>query len=602
MNRELVKIFRKMAFLFEMENVSWKPRAYEKAAASIESLDNDINEIYKKTGADGLNKIEGIGKGISEKIEEFIKTGKIKEYENLRKKTPVEIDELNNIEGIGPKIIKTLYENLKIKNLDDLRMAAQSGKLKTLPRFGENLEAKILKNAELKLKSEKRFLLSEVLDLTREIEEKLKKIPGVEEIAFCGSIRRIKETVGDIDILVVSNNSNEVSEAFASLPYVSRVYAKGRTKTMVKLNSGIDADLRIVKKNSFGSAMQYFTGNKDHNIALRKIALEKGYKLNEYGLYKKLKIKSAPRLNISFARGQKLKVKKKWIQIAGKDEKKIYEELKMDFIPPELREMKGEIKAALNQELPKLIELKDIKGDLQIQTNWTDGANSIEEMARKAEELKYEYIAITDHTKSLAMTRGSDEKKLLKQIKEIEKINSKFDIGGVKILSGAEVNINKNGTLDIDDATLEKLDFVGASVHSHFRLSKEDQTNRLIKVMENNHIDIIFHPTGRIINKREPIELDMERIFETAAKTKTILEINGYPNRLDLKDDYIRTAKNCGIKFMINSDSHTKNQMRLIKYGIFQARRGWLEKKDVLNTLPLNELLDILKKPKNKRW
>lgn len=578
MNRELAKIFRNMAFLFEIEDVLWKPRAYEKAAYSIESLDNDIHEIYKELGADGLNKIEGIGKGISEKIEEFIKTGKIKEYDDLRKRTPIEIDELNNIEGIGPKIIKSLYEKLKIKNLNDLKKAAQNGKLKTLPRFGEKIEAKILKSIELKLKSEKRFPLNEILDLTRKIEEKLKKIPGVEEIAFCGSIRRLKETVGDIDILVVSKNSNEVSEAFASLPYVEHIYAKGKSKTMVKLNSGIDADLRIVKKNSFGSAMQYFTGNKNHNIALRKIALEKRYKLSEYGLFKNER------------------------PIAGKTEKEIYEKLGLAWVPPELREMKGELDAAKKNNLPKLIELKDIKGDLQIQTNWTDGANSIEEMALKASELKYEYIAITDHTKSLAMTHGSDEKKLLKQIKKIEKINSKFGIAGVKILSGAEVNINKDGTLDIDDATLKRLDFVGAAIHSHFRLSKEEQTKRLIKAMENEHIDIIFHPTGRIINKREPVELDMECIFETAAKTKTILEIDANPDRLDLKDDYIRIAKDLGAKFMINTDSHAKNQMRLMEYGIFQARRGWLEKKDVLNTLPLNELLDILKKPKNKRW
>lgn len=578
MNEELAKIFRNMAFLFEIEGVLWKPHAYEKAAYSIESLDNDIHEIYKKKDANALDKIEGIGKGISEKIKEFIKTGKIKEYDDLRKKTPIKIEELNNIEGVGPKIIKALYEKLKVKNLNDLKTAARNGKLKTLPRFGEKLEAKILKSIELKLKSEKRFPLSEILDLTREIEEKLKKIPGVTEIAFCGSIRRLKETVRDIDILVISKNSNEVSEAFASLPCVEHIYAKGKTKTMVKLNSGINADLRIVKKNSFGGATQYFTGNKNHNIALRKIALEKGYKLSEYGLFKNGR------------------------HIAGKTEKEIYEKLGLKWIPPELREMRGELDAAKKNNLPKLVELKDIKGDLQIQTNWTDGANSIEEMAKKAEELKYEYIAITDHTKSLAMTRGSDEKKLLRQIKEIEKINSKFSIGGVKILSGAEVNINKNGTLDIDDATLKRLDFVGAAVHSHFRLSKEDQTNRLIKAMENEHVDIIFHPTGRIINKREPIELDIERIFIAAAKTKTILEINAYPNRLDLKDDYIKIAKDRKIKFMINTDSHAKNQMHLMKYGIFQARRGWLEKKDVLNTLPLSEILNILAKPKNKRW
>lgn len=578
MNKELAKIFRNMAFLFEMKGVLWKPRAYEKAAYSIESIDNDIREIYKEQGPGALNKIEGIGKGISEKIEEFIKTGKIKEYDDLRKKTPVEIEELNNIEGIGPKIIKTLYEKLKIKNMDDLKIAAESGKLKNLPRFGEKLASKILKSIELKLKSKKRFPLSEILDLTRKIEEKLKKIPGVEEIAFCGSIRRLKETVGDIDILAVSKNPDEISEAFASLPYVSHVYAKGKTKTMVKLNSIIDADLRIVKKISFGAALQYFTGNKDHNIALRKIAMEKGYKLSEYGLFKNGR------------------------PIAEKTEKEIYEKLGLQWVPPELREMKGEIEAAKKNNIPELIELKDIKGDLQIQTNWTDGANSIEEMARKAAELKYEYIAITDHTKSLAMTHGSDEKKLLKQIKKIEKINSKSGVGGIKILSGAEVNINKDGTLDIDNKTLERLDFVGAAIHSHFRLSKEDQTNRLIKAMENKNVDIIFHPTGRIINKREPIELDMERIFIAAAKTKTILEINAYPDRLDLKDDYIKTAKDHGVKFMINTDSHAKNQMNLMEYGIFQARRGWLEKKDVLNTLPLNELLNIFKKPKNKRW
>lgn len=580
MNHIIAKILREMSFLLEMDDVPFKPRAYEKAAFSLESLDENISEIYKNGSLKSLEKISGVGRGISEKIEEYIKTGKIKEYENLKKKIPINLDEFKNLEGVGPKTIKSFYKYLKIKNLSELKEAIKKGELKKIPRFGKKLEEKITKSIEQNLTREKRFTLSEAIHAAKIIEKEMLKLKSVKQIVFCGSLRRRKETIGDLDILIVSSNPKEASDAFANLSFVEYVYAKGSKKSSARLYFGINADLRIVKNTSFGAAMQYFTGNKDHNIALRKIAAQKNLKLNEYGLFKT--------------------VKGKEILINGKSEEEIYEKLGMDFIPPELREMAGEIEAAARHALPKLIELKDIKGDLQLQTNWTDGADSIEEMAKYAIELNYEYIAITDHTKSLAMTGGSDEKKLLKQIKEIEKINKSYP--NLKILSGAEVNILKDGSLDINNETLSLLDFSAGAIHSHFHLTKDEQTNRLIKAMENPRIDIIFHPTGRIINKREPLDLDMERIFKTAAKTNTILEINAYPDRLDLKDSHIIAAKNMGVKFMINTDAHAANQMDLMEYGVWQARRGWLEKKDVLNTLPLNKLLEILKKPKKERF
>lgn len=426
-NQKLAKILREFTSFLEMEETAFKPRAYLKAAESLESLDKEVNEIYKKNGEKALLEIAGVGRGIAEKIIEYIKTGKIKEYEKLKKKYPVDIDELNKIEGVGSKIIKLLYKNLKIKNLDELKKSAEKGALENLPHFGKKLQTKILKSIEFQKKS-------------------ISKIP-------------------------------------------------------------------------------------------------------------------LPR----------------------------------------------EIKKAEHSALPNIIKLKDIRGDLQIQTNWTDGLNSIEEMAEKARNLNYEYMAITDHTKSLAMVHGSDEKKLLKQIEEIKNINLNIgsptsNVSKFKILSGAEVNILKDGSLDINNNTLQKLDFAGAAVHSHFHLSKEEQTKRLIKAMENEHIDIIFHPTARVINKRAPIELNLEKIFETAARTKTILEINANPSRLDLKEEHIKMAKKIGVRFMINTDAHSIIDMDLIKYGIFLAQKSRLSKTDVLNTLSLKEFLELIKKPKNKRW
>lgn len=536
-----------------------------------------------------MEEIPAIGKGIAERIEEYLKTNHIKDYERLKKQIPVDVEKLSAIEGIGPKLIKLFYQKLKIKNIDDLEKAAKAGKLAKLPRSGVKLQAKILKGIEFYRRSHARFLLGIALPLAEEIEARLDRAKGVLKAAVAGSLRRRQETIGDLDFLAVINkpkkpafakaSAGAIMDFFVSMPEVIHIFAKGPTKSMVQMKNGIAADLRVVEEKSFGAALQYFTGNKDHNIKLRKIAIKKGYKLNEYGLFK----------------GKR--------QIAGRDEKEIYEKLGMDWMPPEIRNNSGEIEAAQKHKLSRLIELKDIKGDLQIHSNWTDGSNTIEEMARAAIKLGYQYIAITDHTKDLAMTGGSDEKRLMKQIKEIDKINKKFfQNGKFRILKGAEVNIRKDGSLDIKNEVLEKLDIVGAAIHSHFNLGKNEQTERLLKAMENPHLDIIFHPSGRLLGQRPGIDLDWDKVFEAAKKTGTVLEINAYPNRLDLNDDNIRRAKNMGIKLSIGTDAHSVNELSYNIYGISQARRGWAEKKDVINTFSLKEILEFFKKPKSKRF
>ena len=585
-NEDIAKIFYRMALYLEIKEVPFKPRAFEKAAQSIEVLEDDIADIYKKGGLKALENIPSIGKGISERIEEYLKTGHIKDYERLKKQIPVDIQALSEIEGVGPKLIKLFYQKLKIKNIADLEKAAKLGKLSKLPRSGEKLQAKILKGIEFYKRSHARFLLGLALPSANEIEERLKKAKGVIKAAVAGSLRRRQETIGDLDFLAVSKKPKEIMDFFVSMPEVIHIFAKGPTKTMVQLKSGIAADLRVVGEKSFGAALQYFTGNKDHNIKLRKIAIRKGYKLNEYGLF----------------RGKK--------QIAGKDEKEIYAKLGLDWMPPEIRNNNGEIEAGQKHKLPKLIELKDIKSDLQVHSNWTDGSNTIEEIAEAAESLGYQYIAVTDHTKDLAMTRGSDEKRLLKQMAEIDKINKKFEARNskhetnskFKILKGAEVNIRKDGSLDIKDEVLAKLDVVGAAIHSYFNLTKDEQTKRLIHAMENSHVDIIFHPTGRLIHERPGIELDMDAIFEAAKRTGTCLEINAYPNRLDLNDDAIRHSQKMGIKLSIGTDAHSTAELSYNIYGISQSRRGWCEKKDVINTFSLKEILEFLKKPKSRRF
>ncbi len=558
-----------------MKEVQFKPRAYEHAAFSIQSLSEDVDEIYKKGGLKALEDIPGVGQGIAERIEEYIKTGHIKDYENLKKQFPIDIEGLMSIEGVGPKLVQKLYQELKIKNISDLERAAKAGKLSNIEGFGEKSEQKILKGIKFLRQSHGRFLLGDILPTARKMLEKLHALPYIRRAEFAGSIRRMQETVGDLDILVISDKPDKVMDFFVQMPEVQDILAKGSTKTSVRLNIGMDADVRVLPPESFGAALQYFTGDKYHNIVVREIAIKKGCKLNEYGLFK----------------GEKL--------IAGKTEEEIYEKLGMVWMEPEIRTNSGEVEAALRQAqgkpggLPKLIGYDDLRGDLQVQTDWTDGENSIKEMAEAAKLRGLEYIVITDHTKSLTIANGSDEKRILKQISEIDKIQKQ--VSGIKILKGAEVNINKDGTLDIKDEVLAKLDVVGISIHSGFNMSEAEMTKRIIRAMENPNADILFHPTGRLIQKREPYKVNMDEIIKTAKRTKTVLEVNAYPERLDLKDEYIRKAVDAGVKLAIDSDAHSVAHFKFLEFGIAQARRGWAEKKDVINTRPWQEMLKLLK-------
>lgn len=592
-NQEIAKILQEMAALYEMEGVEFKPRAYEKAALGVEALDTEVKEIYKKGGLKALEEVPGVGRGIAYHMEMLLKKGSFPEYTRLKKKIPVRISELTSVEGVGPKMAKVLWQKLKIRSLADLEKAARAGKIRKLENFGEKSEQKILKGIGFLKKSGGRQILGFILPEIRNLEKMIQFFPEVDEAIVCGSVRRRKETIGDIDILATSSKPQKVMDRFLGLPFIAHVYGKGPTKTNVKLRrfsrssdpasglkNGLDADLRVVPKKSFGAAVNYFTGSKDHNIALREIAIKKGWKLNEYGLFAGSRTSS-----------------RKSDFLAGRTEEELYRKLGLRYIEPEMRENTGEIESSRQNKLPKLIGYGDLKGDLQVQTNWTDGENSIEEMARAAKEAGLEYIAITDHTRSLAMTGGADEKKLLRQMREIDEINQKLKAKSYKlhVLKGAEVNIGKDGSLDIKDEVLKKLDVVGAAVHSHFNLSRSEQTKRLIRAMENPNVDIIFHLTGRIINRREPIDVDIDEIVKAAKRTKTILEIDAYPDRLDIKDEYIRKCVEAGVKMSIDSDAHSAQHYKYLEIGIAQARRGWAEKKDIINAWPLEKMKDFLR-------
>lgn len=568
-NSEIARILGNISILLDMDEVPFKPRAYEKAALSIEGLDDDIEKIYAEGGIKALKKIPGVGASIAEKIEEIIKTGKLEYYEELHKKVPVDLESLAGIEGLGPKTIKTLYQELQIENIDDLEKAALAHKISQLPHFKEKTEENIMKGIEFAKKGGGRFILGFTLPLIREIEAQLKACPDVKRVVPAGSVRRMKETIGDVDFLVLSDKPKEVTEFFVSMPQVMRVVEKGPTKSAVKLNTGMNADIRILPEKNFGAAMQYFTGSKPHNIELRRIAQKKGWKLSEYGIFK----------------GDK--------QIAGKTEEEVYEKLGLEWIPPEMRENTGEIELAKKKQLPNLIGYKDLKGDLQVHSNWTDGQNSICEMAEQAKKNGLEYIVISDHSKYLAMTGGLDEKGLEKQAKEIEEVNKKLD--GITVLHGVELNILRDGTLDISDDALGELDVASAGVHSHFNLNMEEMTKRILKAIENPNVDILVHPTTRQIQKREPVQLDIEQVIEKAKETGTILDIDSYPDRLDLKDEHVRKAVERGAKLGISSDSHSTAHFHYLELGVAQARRGWATAKDVVNTRKVDEFKKLLK-------
>jgi DNA polymerase (family X) len=589
-NDEISKILGKIGFLVEMDNENdpnaiFKARSYNRASDAIANLSTNIEEIYKKDGLNGLLEVPSIGKAIGAKIEEYISTGKIRYFEDLKSKTPVNLDEFYSLEGIGigPKTIKALYNNLQIKNLSELENAAKEGRIQNVAGFSQKKAQAILEKIQFFKKGRARFLLGDIYPLVKQIESRLSYFKGVKKAIAAGSFRRMKETIGDIDYLVTAasdEDSEKVMDYFASMPEVAEVIGKGQSKTFVRLNNGMDADL-VVPEESFGSALQYFTGSKEHGIALRKTALSKGLHLNEWGIFDKNENR----------------------RLAGSTEEEVYQVLGLEWIPPEMRENTGEIQLAAakkDEKLPKLIQYNDLKGDLQVHSNNTDGTMSIEDMALSAKEkFGLEYIAITDHTKSLKLTNGLDEKQLLKQANIIAEINDKLKKRKIpnnfRILSAAEVNIMKDGSLDISNNILDKLDVVGAAIHSHFTQPIEVQTERLVKAAQNPSIDIIFHPTGRIINKRDGYPLNIDKLVNVAKNTGTILEIDAHYNRLDLKDEYIRKAIQNNVKLIIDSDAHHPVHYAFLKFGISQARRGWATQADILNTLPVEALLRSLK-------
>ena len=578
-NQELAKIFYEIAAFLDMEEIPFKPAAYEKAALALESLAEPIEEIFQKGGKEAIKEIPGIGESIAQKIIEYLKTGKIKYYQQYKKKYPFKMAELCLVEGLGPKMARDLHKHLGVKSLKDLEKAAKAGKIRHLVNFGETTEKNILQGIEFLKRSKERFLLGEILPRVREIENNLRKLKEVKEISVCGSVRRMKETIGDVDFLVITKNPAKVMDFFCSLPGILKVWGRGPTKSSIRLTEGFDVDLRVVPKKSYGSALQYFTGSKEHNIQLRKIAQARGFKLNEYGLFK----------------GKKM--------IGGRTEEEIYKILGMACPPPEIRENRGEITAAIRQAqgkpngLPKLVELKEIKGDLHCHSRWDGGENTILEMAKEAMSLGYQYIGISDHTKFLRIEQGLDEARLVQQRKEIDRLNSKFKIQNskFKILQGAETNILNDGSVDISDEALKKLDYAMAGVHSNFKMAKDKMTQRIIKAMKNPYIKIISHPTGRVLKRRDEYQIDIEKILRAARETKTILEINAFPLRLDLNDINIKQAIEVGVKLVINTDSHHQEQLRFMEYGVSQARRGWATAKDIINTHSLAKLLKSFK-------
>lgn len=572
-NQELAKILYQIGEILEMQEVEFKPRAYQKAAQTIENLSEDIERIYKEKGLKGLKELPGVGESIAEKIGEFLETGRIKYYEELRREVPVNLEELGKVPGLGPKKIKLLYQKLKIKNLVELEKAIKEHKLRELEGLGEITEENLQKGIELVRKGVGRVLLGRAYPLAEEIKKYLSRVEGVKRVEIAGSFRRGKETVGDLDVLAISSQAKKVMEAFVSMPGVKEIVAKGTTKSVVRLENGLEVDLRVLTEREFGSALMYFTGNKQHNIELRKIALGKGYTLSEYGLFK--------------LKGKKF--------AAGRSEEEIYQRLGMGYIEPELRENMGELKASQQGKLPKLITPKEVIGDFQMHSEWSDGENTIEEMAEAAAKRGLKVMAITDHIGNIGVTNSLKGRRFERYLKEIEKVNKKKE-GKIMVLKGAEIDINKEGKLLATKEMLKKLDIVLGAVHMGYKGNEEEQTQRLCRAMENYQINILAHPTARKINEREALALNMEKIYETARKTGTFLEIDGMPERMDLKDAYVKAAKEKGCKFSLGSDAHTALGLGYLKLAVVNARRGWLERKDILNCWNVEKIRKALRK------
>ena len=574
-NAEVAETFEKLADLLDIKGENqFRVRAYRNAVRTIRGLQANVADLVERD--EDLSQFQGIGKAIAEKIVEIVETGKLAKLQEVTQEIPEGLLELLRIPELGPRRVKELYDELGIKSVSDLAGALDAGHVRNLPGFGEKLESSLAERiAEMRAQSgERRLLLPEAEEIAEGMVSYLGEKAALDRVEIAGSYRRRKETVGDLDILAVPGtdaDADEIMNLFTSHEDVERVSMKGETRSSVVLRSEVHIDLRLLDAGSYGSAMQYFTGSKEHNIAVRRIAQEQGLKVSEYGLF----------------RGE--------INVAGAEESAMYEALGLTWVPPELREDRGEMEAAASHSLPTLLTREDIRGDLHSHTSATDGSFALSEMAEAARGLGYEYLAVTDHSKSLTVARGLDEERLARQIDEIAELNATLE-GGFRLLAGIEVDILDDGRLDLSDEVLSRLDIVVCSIHSGLNKSEEAQTERVIRAMDNPNCNIVAHPTGRILGSRQPYPLNVERLIEAAAERGCFLEINAQPERLDLRDEHARAARDRGVKISIATDAHAPAHLSFMRYGVDQARRGWLRRDDVINTRSLPELEELLRR------
>ena len=570
-NSDIAKVFQDIADLLELKGENpFKIRAYQRVVRSIEHLPVEVEQLVKE---DRLKEIPGAGEAITKKITELVTTGKLGYYEELKADFPEGISTLLDVPGIGPKTAMLFSSDLGIRSVDELEAAITSGKVALLPRMGDKVAENILHHIQTlrRKKKEQRIPIGEALPIVEEITAQLKGLPGLRNVVPAGSLRRFRETIGDIDLMGTASNSQEIMHAFTILPQVKEVLVSGTTKSSVIVSGELQVDLRIVEHDSFGSTLQYFTGSKQHNINLRERAHRQGLKLSEYGI-----------TNLKTGQLEKFTTEEAFYQRQG-----------LTLIPPEIREGQQEIERAEQGTLPKLVELSDIKGDLHAHTNWSDGHDTIEAMALAARALGYQYLAITEHSGGRGIAHGLDAERLRQQILQIKELNQK--ISGIHIFSGIEVDIRADGSLDIPDELLQELDIVTAAVHSGMNQGQEQMTRRVIRAMENPNVDVLAHPTCRLVPDREPVAIDMEVVFQTAVRTNTVLEINGMPSRLDLKDTHTYRARELGVKLVISTDAHSTDHLEFMRFGVGVARRGWCGAQDILNARPLPEIIAYLK-------
>lgn len=568
-NSEIAERLNELATLLEIEGANeFRVRAYRTAARNVGTMSESVASMVEE-GKD-LSKLPGLGKDLARKVEQIAQTGSLEQLEELKERIPTGLIELAEVEGLGPKRVGAIYQRLQIQSLDALERAAREGQIRELPGFGAKTEQSILEEIERKrARGPKRTKLSVAEELVQPLLDYLGKVQGVVRVDAAGSYRRRRETVGDLDVLVSRDTKSDVMDRFVSYEDVDHVVSKGETRSSVVMRFGLQVDLRVVGEESYGAALHYFTGSKDHNIAVRKLGLKKDLKINEYGVF----------------HGDE--------RIAGSKEQEVYQQVELPYIEPELRENQGEIEAARENRLPNLLNPGEIRGDLHVHTKATDGRSTLEEVAQVARDMGYEYVAITDHSKHVTVARGLDEGRLSEQIDEIDRLNKQLD--GVRLLKGIEVDILEDGSLDLSDDVLQRVDIVVGAVHYKFNLSREKQTERVVRAMDNRYFDVLAHPTGRMIDEREPYDIDIDQVTKAANERGCYLELNAQPDRLDLSDIHCKKAKETGVGISVSTDAHHTRELDFIRFGVGQARRGWLEASDVINTRGLEGLEALLR-------